>query len=68
MPTPFAVLQAISSSSPGADVDVIGLTGTPSQGLMQYAIKSGIGAILTKPVSPKQLLDRIDRIFRREVS
>jgi DNA-binding response OmpR family regulator len=65
--SPFAVLQAISNSSPGADVDVIGLTGTPSQGLIQFAIKSGIAAILTKPVSPKQLLDRIERLSRREV-
>ena len=46
------------------DLPVIMLTSTADPSAVQASAKAGISGYLVKPVSPKQLADRLDRIFK----
>jgi len=52
-------LGLLSTKAAAGQVKVIALTGNPSKSIIEKAKSARVSAVLTKPFSPAQLVDRI---------
>lgn len=58
----FDVLRQLREDGRHQRLAIIGLTGSPSPELVQNARDTGISSLLTKPLSSKKLLERVQTL------